>query len=331
MSITRRSIQQLQEILKENLPTGSNFVIAGGAARDILLSKRPKDIDVFISPHRLPNNSYIRMIKNHRFPFLTFVSSPSDQLENASYYTQSHIKVVLNYTYNFYTRVQLIILREAGIPEVLLNKFVTRTFDLNICKAYFNPRGEPRQTSEFISDCNEQKITLSFAHSFEGYAKSVSRAKKLIRTKFTGYRFLDTLKDLYVKDPKNILRDLRREYGQETQQANNNTLRITVSNNMSQRYLNGEISPEEYNMLMRQLNQTNFIPGVNSIDGWTYEPVLQMYYASDVPTQEDSIPFSGLENVWRTTNQTVDVSPGRMYTLDYSNDIVEEIANEPEF
>lgn len=285
MSITRRSIEQLQEILQENLPERSTFVIAGGAARDLLCSKRPKDIDVFISLPQQVNPRTLENFRNIQFPFLQFNGSPNSRanLQNASYYTNSHIKVVYNYTYNFFINVQLIILNNNQLTRPILTDFVMRTFDLDICKAYFSPEAEPTATADFNKDLLNDNISLTYAHSREGYFKSVERAKRLIRTKFPGFRFRDKLQQLYIKKPSKLLADVKRLHRETEQLSQRAETTGRILRQISDEYVQGHISPSEFDEAYRAVTHTQFFPGQTVIPGFSYNTDENRYVRDRSP------------------------------------------------
>jgi hypothetical protein len=141
-----RTWLQLLRVMELHFP---EVLLAGGAVRDLILGKRPKDLDLWVNPH----TADAEFLKANLRAF------PRDPANSAliSQPSAAH-QIESIWTCNWKgTAVEIIVLNAPLIadPEAL-----TSTFDIGLCQAAMYPSGMVYLSEHFTKDLRDHTMTV---------------------------------------------------------------------------------------------------------------------------------------------------------------------------
>jgi len=150
VEITSQASETLQALSDK---IGENGVIAGGAVRDLLLGREPKDYDIFTFSEDYYNNLFDRFDDSEEMP----IKSETDEY-GRSRQKQDGVKITNCTAHNKTVQVQIIHIPLVSSPMEVLKRF---DFTINMV-AYYQGRiilPLPAQTA-----INEKRLTFNCNH-----------------------------------------------------------------------------------------------------------------------------------------------------------------------
>lgn len=167
---------------------GGAAIVAGGAVRDHVLGRRPKDIDVFV-----PADNHEGLCRALRPLHGNFASEHTTT--DPDYMTDPLAMGAVNLRLHGMD-VQVVGMR---LPEFTIDAVLAR-FDFGLCQAaYCQQDGTAVTTPAFQVDAASRTFTLVFAPNGVAWDRSVARFNENLAPKFPDYRLVTAVER--PKDP----------------------------------------------------------------------------------------------------------------------------------
>jgi hypothetical protein len=167
--------ETFDKVLNAVRPVAPEAIIAGGAVRDYLLNREPKDIDVWVNA---PNYIDAQTAALKLYPTITNSETEEYTKENSDIVIATELKNAEGEALNL-----------IGVSKkITKTEDVLDLFDFGLCRVAYD--GSIIRTTQFMDDADKLRFTLLSADNPFQFARSMRRYIRLTREKYPMFSLL---------------------------------------------------------------------------------------------------------------------------------------------